>query len=95
MMRPAGRCSSTIRLGYTVSSPSNPGARRFALSDGAATYCVRALREQKPRALEPETREPAHQQREALFSVSLSVAVALLVSGLARFGLEGARLLLA
>ncbi len=34
-------------------------------------------------------------RREALFSVSLSVAVALLVSGLARFGLEGARLLLA
>jgi len=34
-------------------------------------------------------------RREALFSVLLSVAVALLVSGLARFGLEGARLLLA
>jgi ferrous iron transport protein B len=34
-------------------------------------------------------------RREALFSVSLSVAVALLVSGLTRFGLEGARLLLA
>ncbi len=34
-------------------------------------------------------------RREALFSVSLSVAVALLVSGLARFGLEGARWLLA
>jgi ferrous iron transport protein B len=34
-------------------------------------------------------------RREALFSVSLSVAVALLVSGLVRFGLEGARLLLA
>jgi len=34
-------------------------------------------------------------RREALFSVALSVAVALLVSGLARFGLEGARLLLA
>jgi ferrous iron transport protein B len=34
-------------------------------------------------------------RREALFSVSLSVAVALLVSGLARFALEGARLLLA
>ena len=34
-------------------------------------------------------------RREALFSVSLSVAVALLVSGLARFGLEGARFLLA
>jgi len=33
-------------------------------------------------------------RREALFSVSLSVGVALLVSGLARFGLEGARLLL-
>ena len=33
-------------------------------------------------------------RREALFSVSLSVAVALLVSGLVRFGLEGARLLL-
>jgi len=33
-------------------------------------------------------------RREALFSVSLSVAVALLVSGIARFGLEGARLLL-
>ena len=34
-------------------------------------------------------------RREALFSVSLSVAVALLVSGVVRFGLEGARLLLA
>jgi ferrous iron transport protein B len=34
-------------------------------------------------------------RREALFSVSLSVGVALLVSGLVRFGLEGARLLLA
>jgi len=34
-------------------------------------------------------------RREALFSVSLSVAVALLVSGLVRFGLEGARLVLA
>ena len=34
-------------------------------------------------------------RREALFSVALSVAVALLVSGLARFGLEGARLLMA
>jgi ferrous iron transport protein B len=34
-------------------------------------------------------------RREALFSVLLSVGVALLVSGLARFGLEGARLLLA
>ncbi len=33
-------------------------------------------------------------RREALFSVSLSVAVALLVSGVARFGMEGARLLL-
>jgi ferrous iron transport protein B len=33
-------------------------------------------------------------RREALFSVSLSVGVALLVSGLVRFGLEGARLLL-
>jgi ferrous iron transport protein B len=33
-------------------------------------------------------------RREALFSVALSVAVALLVSGLARFGLEGARLLM-
>jgi len=33
-------------------------------------------------------------RREAFFSVSLSVAVALLVSGIARFGLEGARLLL-
>ncbi len=33
-------------------------------------------------------------RREALYSVSLSVGVALLVSGLARFGLEGARLLL-
>jgi ferrous iron transport protein B len=30
-------------------------------------------------------------RREALFSVSLSVGIALLVSGLARFGLEGAR----
>ena len=34
-------------------------------------------------------------RREALFSVALSVGVALLVSGLARFGLEGARLFLA
>jgi ferrous iron transport protein B len=34
-------------------------------------------------------------RREALFSVSLSVVVALLVSGLARFALEGARLLIA
>jgi len=34
-------------------------------------------------------------RREAMFSVSLSVAVALLVSGLARFGLGGMRLLLA
>ncbi len=34
-------------------------------------------------------------RREALYSVSLSVGVALLVAGLARFGLEGARLLLA
>jgi ferrous iron transport protein B len=34
-------------------------------------------------------------RREALFSVSLSVGVALLVAGLARFALEGARLLLA
>jgi len=34
-------------------------------------------------------------RREALFSVLLSVAVALLVSGLARFALEGARHLLA
>jgi len=34
-------------------------------------------------------------RREALFSVLLSVGVALLVSGLARFGLEGARWLLA
>ena len=34
-------------------------------------------------------------RREALFSVALSVGVALLVSGLARVGLEGARLLLA
>jgi ferrous iron transport protein B len=34
-------------------------------------------------------------RREALFSVLLSVGVALLVSGLARFGLEGVRLLLA
>jgi ferrous iron transport protein B len=34
-------------------------------------------------------------RRDALFSVSLSVAVALLVSGIARFALEGARLLLA
>jgi ferrous iron transport protein B len=34
-------------------------------------------------------------RREALFSVSLSVVVALLVSGLARFALEGARLLTA
>ncbi len=34
-------------------------------------------------------------RREALFSVLLSVAVALLVSGIARFGLEGARWLLA
>ncbi len=34
-------------------------------------------------------------RREALFSVSLSVAVALLVSGLARFGLEGLRFVLA
>jgi ferrous iron transport protein B len=33
-------------------------------------------------------------RREAFFSVSLSVAVALLVSGIARFGLEGARLVL-
>jgi len=33
-------------------------------------------------------------RREALFSVSLSVAVALLIAGLARFGLEGVRLLL-
>ena len=34
-------------------------------------------------------------RREAMFSVSLSVAVALLVSGLARFGLGGVRLFLA
>ena len=34
-------------------------------------------------------------RRDAFFSVSLSVAVALLVSGIARFALEGARLLLA
>ena len=34
-------------------------------------------------------------RRDALFSVSLSVAVALLVSGFARFALEGARLMLA
>ena len=34
-------------------------------------------------------------RREALFSVALSVGVALLVSGIARFGLEGARYLLA
>jgi len=34
-------------------------------------------------------------RREAFYSVSLSVAVALLVAGLARFGLEGARVLLA
>jgi len=34
-------------------------------------------------------------RREALFSVSLSVVVALLVSGFARFALEGARLLVA
>ena len=34
-------------------------------------------------------------RREAVFSVTLSVAVALLVSGLVRFSLEGARLLLA
>ena len=34
-------------------------------------------------------------RREALFSVLLSVGVALVVSGLARFGLEGARWLLA
>ena len=34
-------------------------------------------------------------RREALFSVALSVGVALLVSGVARFGLEGARYLLA
>jgi ferrous iron transport protein B len=34
-------------------------------------------------------------RREALFSVSLSVAVALLVSGLARFGLQAARFVLA
>jgi len=33
-------------------------------------------------------------RREALFSVLLSVAVALLVSGLARFALEGVRLVL-
>ncbi len=32
-------------------------------------------------------------RREALYSVALSVGVALLVSGLARFGLEGARML--
>jgi ferrous iron transport protein B len=32
-------------------------------------------------------------RRDALFSVSLSVAVALLVSGIARFGMEGLRLL--
>ncbi len=34
-------------------------------------------------------------RRDALFSVSLSVAVALLVSGFARFALEGARIMLA
>ncbi len=34
-------------------------------------------------------------RREAFYSVSLSVGVALLVAGLARFGLEGARVLLA
>jgi ferrous iron transport protein B len=34
-------------------------------------------------------------RREALFSVALSVGVALLVSGIARLGLEGARYLLA
>ena len=34
-------------------------------------------------------------RREALFSVALSVGVALLVSGVTRFGLEGARYLLA
>lgn len=34
-------------------------------------------------------------RREALFSVALSVGVALLVSGIARFGLEGARYLFA
>jgi len=34
-------------------------------------------------------------RREALYSVSLSVAAALVVSGLARFALEGARLLTA
>jgi ferrous iron transport protein B len=34
-------------------------------------------------------------RREALFSVALSVGVALLVSGVARFGLEGARFLFA
>jgi ferrous iron transport protein B len=33
-------------------------------------------------------------RREALFSVSLSVGVALLVGGLARFALEGVRLVL-
>jgi ferrous iron transport protein B len=33
-------------------------------------------------------------RREALFSVALSVGVALLVSGIARFGLEGARYVL-
>jgi ferrous iron transport protein B len=32
-------------------------------------------------------------RREALYSVALSVGVALLVSGIARFGLEGARML--
>jgi hypothetical protein len=33
-------------------------------------------------------------RREALYSVSLSVAAALVLSGLARFALEGTRLLL-